>query len=43
VDEVSMHACTNAQVIEPFLPLRFGFDRRDGVATCVIEPRWPPG
>lgn len=36
LDEVSMHARTNAQVIETFLPVRFTFDRRDGVDNCTV-------
>lgn len=36
LDEVSMHARTNAQVIETFLPVRFTFDRQDGVDTCTV-------
>jgi RNA 3'-terminal phosphate cyclase (ATP) len=39
VDEVSMHARTNAQVIETFLPVRFGFGQRDGVDYCTVAPR----
>jgi RNA 3'-terminal phosphate cyclase (ATP) len=39
VDEVSMHARTNAEVIERFLPVRFTFDTRDGVDRCVVAPR----
>ncbi|KGF82215.1 RNA 3'-terminal-phosphate cyclase [Massilia sp. JS1662] len=39
LDEVSMHARTNAQVIEMFLPVRFTFDRRDGVDSCTVVPR----
>jgi RNA 3'-terminal phosphate cyclase (ATP) len=38
LDEVSMHARTNAQVIETFLPVRFTFDRRDGVDSCTVAP-----
>jgi RNA 3'-terminal phosphate cyclase (ATP) len=37
LDEVSMHARTNAQVIETFLPVRFTFDRQDGVDTCTVN------
>jgi RNA 3'-terminal phosphate cyclase (ATP) len=37
LDEVSMHARTNAQVIETFLPVRFTFDRQDGVDTCTAN------
>jgi RNA 3'-terminal phosphate cyclase (ATP) len=36
LDEVSMHARTNAQVIETFLPVRFRFERRDGVDSCMV-------
>jgi RNA 3'-terminal phosphate cyclase (ATP) len=39
VDEVSMHARTNAQVIETFLPVRFDFGQRDGVDCCTVAPR----
>jgi RNA 3'-terminal phosphate cyclase (ATP) len=39
VDEVSMHARTNAQVIELFLPVRFRFGTREGADYCVVEPR----
>jgi RNA 3'-terminal phosphate cyclase (ATP) len=39
LDEVSMHARTNAQVIETFLPVRFTFDRQDGVDRCTVAPR----
>jgi RNA 3'-terminal phosphate cyclase (ATP) len=39
VDEVSMHARTNAQVIELFLPVRFSFGKHDGVDCCTVEPR----
>jgi len=35
LDEVSTHARTNAQVIEAFLPVRFTFDRQDGVDNCT--------
>jgi RNA 3'-terminal phosphate cyclase (ATP) len=38
VDEVSMHARTNAQVIELFLPVRFTFGKRDGVDACMVAP-----
>jgi RNA 3'-terminal phosphate cyclase (ATP) len=38
LDEVSMHARTNAQVIETFLPVRFRFERRDGVDSCMVAP-----
>ena len=36
MDEVSMHARTNAGVIETFLPVRFRFERRDGVEYCTV-------
>jgi RNA 3'-terminal phosphate cyclase (ATP) len=36
LDEVSMHARTNAQVIEMFLPVRFHFERHDGVDSCMV-------
>jgi RNA 3'-terminal phosphate cyclase (ATP) len=39
LDEVSMHARTNAQVIETFLPVRFTFDRSGGVDRCTVAPR----
>jgi RNA 3'-terminal phosphate cyclase (ATP) len=39
VEEVSLHARTNAEVIERFLPVRFKFDRRDGLDACMVEPR----
>jgi RNA 3'-terminal phosphate cyclase (ATP) len=39
LDEVSMHARTNAQVIETFLPVRFHFERLDGVDSCTVAPR----
>ena len=39
LDEVSMHARTNAQVIETFLPVRFTFDRQDGVDRCTVHAR----
>ncbi|QJD99827.1 RNA 3'-terminal phosphate cyclase [Massilia forsythiae] len=39
VDEISMHARTNAQVIERFLPVRFRFDTCGEVARCTVEPR----
>jgi RNA 3'-terminal phosphate cyclase (ATP) len=39
VDEVSMHARTNAQVIERFLPVRFRFGTHEGAECCVVEPR----
>ena len=36
VDEVSLHARTNAAVIERFLPVRFDFGERDGVPVCTV-------
>ncbi len=39
VDEVSMHARTNAQVIEMFLPVQFRFGARGGVDYCEVGPR----
>ncbi|KQV38770.1 RNA 3'-terminal phosphate cyclase [Massilia sp. Root335] len=39
LDEVSMHARTNAQVIETFLPVRFGFERHDGLDRCTVTSR----
>jgi len=39
LDEVSMHARTNAQVIEMFLPVRFRFERQDGVEMCTLVLR----
>jgi RNA 3'-terminal phosphate cyclase (ATP) len=39
VDAVSMHARTNAEVIEAFLPVRFTFGQRDGVDCCTVAPR----
>jgi len=39
LDEVSMHARTNAQVIETFLPVRFGFERQDGLDRCTVTLR----
>jgi RNA 3'-terminal phosphate cyclase (ATP) len=36
LDEVSMHARTNAQVIETFLPVRFTFDSEEGVDRCTV-------
>jgi RNA 3'-terminal phosphate cyclase (ATP) len=39
VDEVSMHARTNAEVIETFLPVRFEFGRHDGVDACTVHRR----
>ncbi len=37
LDEVSMHARTNARVIETFLPVQFTFDSRDGVDSCTVH------
>jgi RNA 3'-terminal phosphate cyclase (ATP) len=31
-----MHARTNAQVIETFLPVRFRFGRQNGVDSCTL-------
>lgn len=39
LDAVSMHARTNARVIETFLPVRFRFDRQDGVDSCTVALR----
>ena len=39
VEEVSLHARTNAEVIELFLPVRFRFDRHDGLEACMVEAR----
>jgi RNA 3'-terminal phosphate cyclase (ATP) len=39
LDEVSMHARTNAQVIETFLPVRFHFERREGLDSCTVTRR----
>jgi RNA 3'-terminal phosphate cyclase (ATP) len=39
VDEVSMHARTNAQVIELFLPVCFYFGMREGVPCCTVGSR----
>jgi len=36
MDELSLHARTNAGVIETFLPVQFRFERRDGVACCTV-------
>ncbi len=36
-ESVSMHAKTNADVIERFLPVRVQFGERDGVQTCVVS------
>jgi RNA 3'-terminal phosphate cyclase (ATP) len=38
VDEVSMHARTNAGVIELFLPVRFEFARHDGAEAITVHP-----
>jgi RNA 3'-terminal phosphate cyclase (ATP) len=37
VDEVSMHARTNAGVIELFLPVRFEFARHEGADACIVH------
>ena len=37
VDEVSLHARTNAQVIETFLPVRFEFTERDRIPVCTVR------
>jgi RNA 3'-terminal phosphate cyclase (ATP) len=34
-----MHARTNAQVIEMFLPVSFDFGRQDGVDSCTVTAR----
>ncbi|GAB3469963.1 RNA 3'-terminal phosphate cyclase [Massilia terrae] len=34
---ISLHARTNAQVIERFLPVRFEFGEQGGVHTCLVE------
>lgn len=39
VDDISMHARTNAQVIEMFLPVQFRFGARAGVDYCEVGPR----
>jgi len=39
VDEVSLHARTNAEVIERFLPVRFAFGKHDGLDLCTVGPR----
>jgi RNA 3'-terminal phosphate cyclase (ATP) len=39
VDEVSMHARTNAEVIELFLPVRFEFGKHEGVDAISVHPR----
>lgn len=39
VEEASLHARTNAEVIEQFLPVRFRFDRHDGFDACMVGPR----
>jgi RNA 3'-terminal phosphate cyclase (ATP) len=39
VDEVSMHARTNAEVIERFLPVRFEFGKHEGVDAITVHPR----
>jgi RNA 3'-terminal phosphate cyclase (ATP) len=37
VDEVSLHARTNAGVIEQFLPVRFEFTEEEGVPVCTLR------
>jgi RNA 3'-terminal phosphate cyclase (ATP) len=39
VDEVSMHARTNAGVIELFLPVRFEFARHEGAEAVTVHRR----
>jgi RNA 3'-terminal phosphate cyclase (ATP) len=39
LDEVSMHARTNAQMIKTFLPVRFSFTRQDGLDSCMVTLR----
>jgi RNA 3'-terminal phosphate cyclase (ATP) len=39
VDEVSMHARTNAGVIELFLPVRFEFGKHEGTDAITVHPR----
>ncbi len=39
VDEVSMHARTNAEVIELFLPVRFAFGQHEGAEAITVHPR----
>ena len=36
-EKVSLHARTNADVIERFLPVRFRFGEQDGAAVCRVE------
>ena len=38
---ISMHARTNAEVIERFLPVRFQFGEQGGAAVCRVEPSQP--
>jgi len=38
VDEVSMHARTNAGVIELFLPVRFAFGKHGGADAITVHP-----
>jgi RNA 3'-terminal phosphate cyclase (ATP) len=38
-ETISMHAKTNAEVIERFLPVQFHFGERDGINTCVVGKR----
>jgi RNA 3'-terminal phosphate cyclase (ATP) len=39
VDEVSMHARTNAEVIELFLPVRFEFGKHEGSDAITVHSR----
>jgi RNA 3'-terminal phosphate cyclase (ATP) len=34
-----MHARTNAEVIELFLPVRFAFGKHEGVDAISVHPR----
>lgn len=36
-NQVSQHALTNAFVIERFLPVRFSFDKREGLSICAVS------
>jgi len=36
---VSMHARTNAEVIERFLPMRFEFGKHEGADAVTVHPR----
>lgn len=38
-EAVSMHAKTNAAVIEQFLPVHFHFGAREGISMCTVEKR----